>query len=748
VATLDRLPTVFDRLGLPDRLRPSSHPRERLLAGLIAVLAGVAVFLVASDLFPYHSSNHDEGVYLQQAAMLTEGQFRLFPGGLAEAVRPWFFVEDGGRLYPKYQPLPAGLYAVSMVLFGEPRVTLAAVATGNVALVYSLGAMSFDRRVGLLAATGFATAPMTVVTSAVFLPYAPTTLFNLAFAVAYLHATRTGRATSAALAGAAVGVAFFMRPYTAVLFAAPFLLHATWEVGATLRERASETGLTGALGAAAVRRQAVTAVVGLASVALVLAYNAAITGSALTFPYEAFAPRDGPGLGRREILGHSVDYSLPVALRTNAEVLWYLLTRWGPAGALGSLLAGVGLAAGGRARRHLPGRLSTALAGEENGRSNRSTARALLAGLFVTVPAGNVLFWGNYNILATPGDPTDGLLGQFGPFYHFDLLAPLAIFGAAGALALWRTRTGLTDRVGGAVPSAVPALPAGAGRVALAAVLVAGLLGTSAALAVGPVERNAAHTDSYEDAYEPFEDREFENAVVFLPTPYGDWLNHPFQVLRNEPGLDGDAVYVMQRDSPGDFAVVDAYPDRQYYRYTYRGEWTADPGERGVRPLLERRSLRAAPRLAGQTTVGVPDRVTHARVRIETDAGATARSVSDPGEELELAWSVDGESARLTSAGGAPIDAEVETERADEVVVQVRLVQSAGATLTYRQVTPVRASGEAVEALWPPERTVCPLVDDCGREGTYLPDGPDRYDGVSFETTLTEVESTNGRAGT
>jgi len=740
VATLDRLP-------LPGRLHPSAHPRERLLAGLVAVLAGLAVFLVASELFPYHSSNHDEGVYLQQAAMLLDGQFQLFPGGLAEAVRPWFFVADGGRLYPKYQPLPAGFYALSMALFGEPRVTLAAVTAGNVALVYTLGTMSFDRRVGLLAAAGFATAPMTLVTSSVFLPYAPTTLFNLAFAVAYLHAAHTGRTASAVLAGATIGVAFFMRPYTAVLFAAPFLLHATWEVGTALRERVGEAGITGLAGTAAVHRQAITAVVGLSFVALALAYNATVTGSPLTFPYEVFAPRDGPGLGRREVLDHSVDYSLPVALRTNAEVLWYLLTRWVPAGALGTVLAGVGLLAGSRARRLLPGKLSTTLDGGGGEPRTGPTARLLLAGLFLSVPAGNVLFWGNYNILATPGDPTDGLLGQFGPFYHFDLLAPVAIFGAAGALALWRARTGFTRRASNGVPDHLAALPPGLGRVALVAVLVAALLGTSAALAADPLERNAAHTDTYEDAYQPFEDREFENAVVFLPTPYGDWLNHPFQALRNDPGFDGDAVYATERDPAGDFAVVDAYPDRRYYRYTYRGEWAADPGERAVKPLLERRSLRAAPRLVGQTTVGVPDRVTHARVRIESDTDVTTRTVSDPGDELELSWSVDGDGARLTSLGGDSLDADVATERVDEVVVLVRFVQSAGATLTYRQATPVRASGDGVEALWPPERTVCPLVDDCGREGTYLPERPNQYEGVDFETRLFEADPAGERAG-
>lgn len=734
---LDRLQTVLDRVR--GRLHPSAYPREHLLAAFVAVLAGVAVVLVSTELFPYHSSNHDEGVYLQQAAMLLEGQFQLFPGELTDAVRPWFFVAEEGRLYPKYQPLPAGLYAAAIALVGEPRVALGAVTTGNVALVYALGAMAFDRRVGLLAAAGFATAPMTLVTSSVFLPYAPTTLCTLGFAVAYLHAHRTGRRLSALLAGGAIGLAFLMRPYTALLFALPFLAHAGSELWTVLREEAGPAAL---LAAPALHRQAATAAVGLVFVALTLAYNAAVTGSPLTFPYEAFAPRDGPGLGRRRILDYSVDYSLPVAVRSNLGVLWYLLTRWGPAGALGTALAAVGLAGSTRARRLLPGRLSGGLPGSPGG----GTARLLLGGLFVTVPAGNLLFWGNHNILATPGDPTDGLLGQFGPFYHFDLLAPLAVFGAAGALALWRARGAVTGRASGRLPDPVTP-PAGLGRVVLAVALSCLLVGASATLVAGPLERNAAHTATYEDAYEPFETAEFDDALVFLPTPYGDWLNHPFQYLRNDPGFDGDAVYVTDRGPPGNFQVFDTYPDRTHYRYTYRGEWTADPAEREVTPLLEELSLRAAPRLDGQTTVGVPERVTGARVRVETDAGVTTHQVTDPSDSIDIEWSLDGGGVWLAAVDDTPVEARVPTDRVDELVVLVRLIGPTGDSLTYRQATAVRTTGDGVEAVWPPERTVCALVDDCGYEGTYLPDRPSPYNGVSFETTLTAANETRSASG-
>jgi hypothetical protein len=47
----------------------------------------------------------------------------------------------------------------------------------------------------------------------------------------------------------------------------------------------------------------------------------------------------------------------------------------------------------------------------------------------------------------------------------------------------------------------------------------------------------------------------------------------------------------------------------------------------------------------------------------------------------------------------------------------------------------VTEDGEGVEAVWPPERSTCRLVTECGNEGTYLPDEPDTHpEWVVFET--------------
>ncbi|WP_368407707.1 ArnT family glycosyltransferase [Halorussus amylolyticus] len=222
--------------------------RFRLLAGALALLAGGVVLFLATELFPYHTPNHDEGVYLQQATMLLEGKLFVRPP-VPDAFRPWFFVEDGAQLYPKYAPIPAAMFAVGELLGGY-RTALALVAAGNVGLTTLLVAEAFDRRTGLLAGAFLLASPLFLVDSSIFLPYAPTTFWNLVFAVAYVRGARAesrntprtasrGRAPQAlarasygyaALAGLAIGIAFFSRPYTAVLFAAPFIAHALYSL--------------------------------------------------------------------------------------------------------------------------------------------------------------------------------------------------------------------------------------------------------------------------------------------------------------------------------------------------------------------------------------------------------------------------------------------------------------------------------------------------------------------------------------
>ncbi|MEF8783533.1 MAG: glycosyltransferase family 39 protein [Haloarculaceae archaeon] len=666
----------------------------RRLAAALAVMAGVTVFVLAHEVFPYHTSNHDEAVYLQQAAMLLEGQLTLDPP-VVEPFRPWFFVVDGGELYPKYSPVPAAIFAAGELLGGY-RVALGVVAAAVVGLTYATVAEAFDRPTGLVAGLLVFASPTFLVEASVFLPYVPTLALNLLFAWAYLRADRTGDRRFAALAGLAVGVAFFARPYTAVLFAAPFVAQALW----TIRGFDRPT----------VRSHAVTAALGLCGVAVTLGYNALLTGAPATFPYEAFAPLDGLGFGYHEIVGYSRVYDLRLALAANARILAQYVTRWSVAAPLGCLLAVVGLGA-----TLAPG-------------GRRDRRRLAVAGLFVSIPLGQLYFWGTVNMLGDLSDPTDGLISFLGPYYHVGLVVPTAAFGAHALVAGWRRYGPLLARLDGRA-----AVGAGAG-LTLVALLASGL---AVGAVASPLADNYEVTEQYERAYEPFESAEFENALVLLPTPYGDWLNHPFQALRNDPGYDGDAVYAIQERQ---FAVLDAFPERTPYRYTYRGEWLPHAGE-AVTPRLQEIDVAEGETVRLSVSAGVPRFAESVSLRASTMRNGYA-PLRSPGERANLT---------VTFADG---EAVVDSPSIDEAVVlpvdgretlDLRLFVDYGsaAGFSYDLAAPVEYRNGTYRALTP-RTEVCRSPTRCGGEAAYVPGG--HREGISLETRF--EPPTDGNATT
>ena len=681
--------------GLRTRLRAlRGRLTHRGLVLLLAALTAVLVVLLGQEVFPYHSLNHDEGVYLQQAAMLLDGKLSVSPP-VPESFRPWFFVADGSRLYPKYAPVPAAMFAAGELLGGY-RLALSGIAAGCVGLLYATTAEAFDGRTGLLAAALLVASPLFLVQASLFLPYVPTLLLNLLFAWSYLRADRTGDRRFAALAGLAIGLAFFARPYTAVLFATPFMLHALW----TLRS----------LERAPVLRQATTAVLGLAGVAVTLGYNAAVTGSPTTFPYQAFAPLDGPGFGYRRILGYDRVYSVQLALEANARILLRYVANWTPAGLLGTLAAAVGVGAVFRRGRAVDPR------------------KTVLAGLAVSIPLGQLSFWGTLNTLGDLDRVGDGLMSFLGPYYHVGLLVPTAVFGAVGLLWAWdwlRTRgarradqTQLDRRqarVLGAVGLLVLALPAG--------VLAVGAVAS-------PFAANAEVTDRYERAYEPFEERSLGSGLVFLPDPYGNWLNHPFQALRNDPGLDEGPVYALENRP---FAVLDAVPDRPVHRYVFRGEWVPIEGE-GVTGHLQRVREVEAPTVHADLRAGIPTDARGATVQLTgTDTQTGGLSV-DPGDPVALNLTVSGETATVRSPTLAePVS--VPVDRRDSVEVRVFVDSGTVDSFSYRAQLPVERSNGTVRALTP-VLEVCRQPSLCGGEAAYIPEDGVHRPNVTLEAQI------------
>jgi len=655
----------------------SRRGAARGVALVVSAVAAAVVFYVAVDVFPYHSTNHDEGVYLQQAAALLDGRLtmRAPTEGLVDAFRPWFFVVDTAEMYPKYSPVTAAVFALGELL-GGARLSLAAVAFADTYLVYLVVREGFDEAVAVVASVLLVLSPLFVVNTSLFLPYATTAAFNLVFALGYVRAF-LGREDGvrygyAALAGFGAGVSFFSRPYTAVLFTSPFVVHALGSLYARRRRFAG---------------YAVLSSVGLALVGVTLAYNHAVTGSATTFPYLELAPRDGLGFGRRAILGYERDYTPLLGLRANARALIHLAADWTTAGVAGSALAAVGVlwafvGAGGREK----------------------TVRLLLVGVFVSFVVGNVYFWGTLNTLGELGDPTDGLVSLYGPYYHYDLLLPVSAFTSYGAVSVYRrfARRVRTDR------NRVAAVALAVGLVAAA---------SFGAVAVGEVnekvDRNERVTEVYEEAYEPFEKTDLRNAVVFLPTPYGDWLNHPFQYLRNSPDLSGDVVYALDRGADN-LDVVDAYPNRTYHRYSYRGEWEPYTGET-IEPDLSPLKVVEGEAVRMDVSVDAAN-ASSVSVSLVSEADGTLRDTRNNGS-VSVRVRADGDEGVAYLEPRS--DAAVSVRGRGEVEVTVHVVRGYIDESTYRLTLPAEVRNGAVRAV-SPEVERCPRSTGCRGSTAYV----------------------------
>lgn len=655
--------------------------------GALAIIGGGLAVLVKYGLFPHLSINHDEAVYLQQAELLLAGQLVLYPP-VEAAFRPWFFVDAGPVLYPKYTPVPAVLYATAKAVTGTYAAALPVVAGGVVALTASVTAEVFDRRHGLLAGVLLLGSPLYLVHTGVFLPYAPTLLLELGFALCYLRAFRHASRGYATVAGLLIGAAFFARPYTAVLFAAPFIVYTLIRLAATRNRRGLST------------HALIVATGGSLGVAVALGYNWVLTGSPLLFPYQAFAPLDGIGFGTRRLLDYQRQYDLVLAVASNLVGLRLYATQWVVGGILGTGLALSGVAV-------VFADLDRPL---DPSTYHRVHGRLLLIGVAASVIIGNLAFWGTLNALGDLNDP-NGIATLLGPYYHFDLLLPTTAFAATALLTAGQrlTRTlrgrGQPTRVGTTMVAVV----------LLVAVAVGGV---TVAIADDAYARNAGVTDAYAAAYAPVADHRFDDALVFVPRPYGAWLNHPFQELRNDPGFDGPVVYALRETNS--YAVHQTYPDRTLYRYVYRGLWSPMTGAEITAALRPVESVHAD-RVRIPISLGVPrayDSVS--AVLLAGDTRATyAVGLTGTDATVELVLTPAG--ARLVGATvsqvGGPATVPI---RGTDLTVRIFLDTGTGAGLTYRLDIPTRVTGDRVWVMTP-YREACADPRLCGGAAAAIP---------------------------
>jgi len=91
------------------------------------------------------------------------------------------------------------------------------------------------------------------------------------------------------------------------------------------------------------------------------------------------------------------------------------------------------------------------------------------------------------------------------------------------------------------------------------------------ALPLGVWLTRTAGTIAYErsDLYRVVEQGRLSRAIVFVATRTGTrWAMNPHDHTRNWGRYDGNVLYAIDRGEENR-ALMDAYPDRSCYRYTY-----------------------------------------------------------------------------------------------------------------------------------------------------------------------------------
>ncbi|MDQ1633332.1 MAG: hypothetical protein QOJ32_141 [Frankiaceae bacterium] len=414
--------------------------------------------------------------------------------------------EYHGRLFTKYLPGYPSVLAVSLALFGTAVPALGIIAGGWVVSTYAAGLQLLgSRRTALLAAGLVALSPIAIVQSALYLSYTLSSALIFTGVATLLMRLSTGRRRWSVVAGVLFGAALLTRTFDVFVAGLPLVLLLAGRFRHEARRLARAVGWS-AVGA-------------LPLVVLLLAYNAAVTGSPVRMPLPAVEPLDTFGFGLRRIMPGDplTPYHGRRAVLATAHNL-ALVPKWSAGGLLLALLAILGAVL---VRR----RLET----------------LFLLAVVLAFPACYFFFWGSY--ITSQG------IGQvIGPFYYTTAFVPLAMLAAQGLVA-----------IADAVPrrTAIPALAAVA---AVAVVLTT--------LNMKPLQQFHAEKRRNQDrllALIPPRAQLRTPAVVLVQMPYGSryvGVSQPY--LDNDPRLRNPVLFAASR-AAGDNHLPDESGGRALY---------------------------------------------------------------------------------------------------------------------------------------------------------------------------------------
>ena len=265
-------------LGPPDDERVEPGGPDRLIWGL-AIGVSVVAALLAVFVYQRHPHVPDEVVYLLHARYFAAGQLALPLPPVPEAFNVDLMTYQATRWF---SPVPPGWPAILAIgaFFGAPWLVNPLLGGINIVLSHSLLRELYPRRTARIATILLAISPWHLFLAMSFMNHTATLACALAAALAVARLRRDPRPRWALLGGLFLGVVGLIRPLDGLSVA---LVLGPWSLGA--RGRRVRLGPALALTFAT-----------LATAALVLPYNRALTGSARVFPIMQYADAlYGPG---------------------------------------------------------------------------------------------------------------------------------------------------------------------------------------------------------------------------------------------------------------------------------------------------------------------------------------------------------------------------------------------------------------------------------------------------------------------
>lgn len=519
----------------------------------IFVISFLSIVSINYFIFPYYSNNHDEGVYIFQAKMLVEGNIYLKNNEYSNFFDMWFIINDGEKIYPRYTPIHSLILSIFYILFKDMRIAIGIISGTSLIFLYLVTKELYNNDndnnidIPIFATLICLSSPLFLIISSTYLSYTTSFLLSLIFIYFFIKSLKEHSVDSTSLrnpliSGMSLGLLFFDRPYDAILVGTPFILYLIYVTYKNARENIKNgNGRDSDIRNNIKLKKLFIGSISFLSIFLIaLLYNNLLTGDPFLFPFSKYEPLDTIGFGIKRVSPYSPVYLFTIdsSIYATKTFIYQLLFNWTVGGIF--LIFSITIL------------------------RKFSIYEKLLLILFVSIIIGNFIFWGPYHILKW-----ENSMNMFGPIYYFNLLLPISIISG-------RIISDLNIELNNKFYGIKNVDRNKNIRKNIRSILLISIFVANIWLFYPKLESNYNYTEKNEKIYNSIFDtikNDDKDSLVFLPTIYGPYIQHPFGYLINDPSFNGSIVYSKDLGNRN-IQLMKRYEGRNFYIYQYNGKYT------------------------------------------------------------------------------------------------------------------------------------------------------------------------------